>query len=120
MFYLPIVEMIKQAWSKFMAVCFPHLKYRDNRAIPRRDVISERVIKSFKIMWLVSLAIGGVFGLFIKSGIISNQLGIWVIAGLLVLAIGIFLVGNSMKPVSGDYWQKWWRGEIQWWKILRF
>ena len=120
MFYSPIVEVLMKSWNKFMEVCFPHLKYRDNQAIPSREIISRRVIKSFQIMWAVSFAVGGVFGLFLKADAIPMRVGVVVIVGLILLAIGMFLVSKSMKPVSGDYWRKWWRGEMAWWKILRF
>lgn len=116
MFYSPIVEM----WDRFMKLVFPHLKYRDAASLPSRDRISRRVVGGFQMMWGISFLLGGLFGSFIKSGGISIRVGICVTVGLVLLAIGIFLVGKSIKPVSGDYWQKWWRGEIQWWKILRF
>ncbi len=119
MFYFSIIEEIRKIWDRYMDMSFPHLKYKDSFSLPSRDKISKRVVKSFQIMWCVSAILGGLIGFLSQAGWVPLQVVIRLIVGLILLAIGIFLASKSMKPVGRDYWQKWWRGEIQWWKILR-
>jgi hypothetical protein len=106
MIYSPVFEWARDIIYKFL----PMLKYKPNTAIESRKILLALLITTDI---LVSLIVAVILVTIMEKHMNNMVLSAF---GLCIMISG-YLLTKVGKPKTPEHWNKWWQGQVAWWKV---